>query len=357
MSVRYYSIHNLLSFSIRNDGSYLRNFLDTTRVQFENFEIDKETNTVDFSVEIGAFKPRSKGCKILDDNYHIRKDYLCLNDYRKYAKWRIEIENLETCPVVRIDPNLAGCITNPLNLTEFLIQYCLLQRGYSVIHAGGVAVDGHAVLLPGTSGGGKTTVALSLVERGYDYLGDNYIIIDHNEALSYLTPLNIFSYNRVPLIEKALDQRQKCSLNLRKLLYDATKGYIKIFKKVNPCDIFANQIVSHGQIDLLCFLEPNDKFNRNIEEPRRIGLEEAVKKLRFNMELEWLQFNRYIHSYGYLYPQSLFANFWDQYETMLMGNLSSGINIYSIGVPIRYGSDVIQRIVDCLEELRGRTNN
>jgi hypothetical protein len=49
---------------------------------------------------------------------------------------------------------------------------------YTPIHAGVVEVDGRAVLLPGGSGTGKTTLVAALVARGARYLSDEYALID-----------------------------------------------------------------------------------------------------------------------------------------------------------------------------------
>jgi hypothetical protein len=49
----------------------------------------------------------------------------------------------------------------------------LKRRGLYGLHAGGVCRDGRALLLPGTSGCGKTTLTLALARAGCGFLGDD----------------------------------------------------------------------------------------------------------------------------------------------------------------------------------------
>ena len=48
----------------------------------------------------------------------------------------------------------------------------------AAVHAGVVALNGQAILLPGTSGSGKTTLVHELIRRGFTYLSDEYALID-----------------------------------------------------------------------------------------------------------------------------------------------------------------------------------
>ncbi len=346
--MKYYQIHDFINFSIQNNSNFLKKLIDTTKVSFENYEVESIIGDCDFKVEIGPFKSNQNGRKILDDNYHINKNFLFLSDKWKFSKWKIEIHDLETFPIIKIQTNTAGAVAKPLNIVEFFIQYKLLQQSYSTIHAAGLEKNGNVILLPGTSGGGKTTISLSLTELGYNYLGDNYIIIHHNKAFSYLTPLNIFYYNRVPLIEKSLSIKQKLDLFIRKRIYKITGGYIKIFKKINPKTVIGKRIKTSGFIKKLCFIEPNNDFNSETTNITLIDIDETAKKLRFNMELEWIQFCKYFYSYGYLIPNSLFSDFWDQYERLLIKNLNNVKEFYCIGVPVSYSKLSISKVINTI---------
>ncbi len=48
-----------------------------------------------------------------------------------------------------------------------------------LIHAGAMGRNGSAVLITGQSGSGKSTSCLQLLRQGYQYLGDDYVWIEH----------------------------------------------------------------------------------------------------------------------------------------------------------------------------------
>jgi len=60
-----------------------------------------------------------------------------------------------------------------LNIAEYAV-------GKVFIHAGVVGLKGKAVLLPGNSFSGKTTLVSSLIKQGAHYYSDEYAVIDEN---------------------------------------------------------------------------------------------------------------------------------------------------------------------------------
>ncbi len=70
-------------------------------------------------------------------------------------------------------------------------------RGSVFIHAGTVAVEGRAVVIPGRSGTGKSTLVAALVGRGAIYYSDEYAVFDdRGQVHSYLKPLYLRSEGR-----------------------------------------------------------------------------------------------------------------------------------------------------------------
>lgn len=63
---------------------------------------------------------------------------------------------------------------------QWAIDRALLAecQAHAVIHAGAVACDGVAILLPGASGSGKTSLVRAFLAAGAHYLSDEYAILD-----------------------------------------------------------------------------------------------------------------------------------------------------------------------------------
>lgn len=51
------------------------------------------------------------------------------------------------------------------------------RSGKLLIHGGGIATNGHCIVLTGESGAGKTTRVLDLSFRGYEFMGDDILIL------------------------------------------------------------------------------------------------------------------------------------------------------------------------------------
>jgi len=86
------------------------------------------------------------------------------------------------------------------------------------VHAGSVGRDGRAVLVAGASGAGKSTTALACLDAGFDYLGDDYVLVDVASTTAYslygtakLEPENLARFpGLVPLVanpERLGDQK------------------------------------------------------------------------------------------------------------------------------------------------------
>jgi hypothetical protein len=77
-----------------------------------------------------------------------------------------------------------------LEYLEYKIYTLLINRlsDYYLIHAGVVAHDDKAIVLPGSSGGGKTTLIAGLLKNGFRYLTDEIGIIDPHTLRVYPFP-------------------------------------------------------------------------------------------------------------------------------------------------------------------------
>ncbi len=74
------------------------------------------------------------------------------------------------------------------------------SRGFLVSHAGAVSNGEWAVMYPGVSGAGKTTIVRMLSDEGYIPLGDELMLIYSIGSQVYVSPVEAFfkgNYNRI----------------------------------------------------------------------------------------------------------------------------------------------------------------
>jgi hypothetical protein len=73
-------------------------------------------------------------------------------------------------------------------LLHTVLAALLQQREYLVLHGAAAVVDGKAVVLVGNSSVGKTAIALTLFDRGYEILGDEICAITLQDGKPVVVP-------------------------------------------------------------------------------------------------------------------------------------------------------------------------
>lgn len=134
-----------------------------------------------------AFRILSAWQRPVDELRRLYRDYpeagICDFTVRlEPAKWwRRHIR-----PSVMIEGDYMLPDAAPLPLAQALLaaemgmnlQMALGWRRHLLLHAGAAEKDGRAVLMTGMSGSGKSTMAAMLGERGWRYLGDEFVLVD-----------------------------------------------------------------------------------------------------------------------------------------------------------------------------------
>ena len=80
-----------------------------------------------------------------------------------------------------------------------ILEYCeglMWWDDKTFLHAGAVSKNGKAFVFTGGGGVGKTSLVLNFMKRGYDYIGDDWILLGKN-GVAYPLPktVHIFDYN------------------------------------------------------------------------------------------------------------------------------------------------------------------
>lgn len=76
-------------------------------------------------------------------------------------------------------------IRHPEVLARFFyiaLSELLKAKGFYGVHAAGLEKNGYGILIPGSSGSGKTTCCLSLLRSGYRYISDDHVLLRENDG-------------------------------------------------------------------------------------------------------------------------------------------------------------------------------
>ncbi|MFC1908883.1 hypothetical protein ACFLXD_03345 [Chloroflexota bacterium] len=333
---KYYSIHGIVTFKV-----VAENLPRRLKMEYTNFESDTKDNP-DFTVYLGKFTPDKEGCQVLDAKYLVKHDYFYTEDSYKMGRWRLELTGLEKGNlVVRLHTNVIGTLLADMficaRVIDPLISFVMNVKGYSTVHAAAVSKNGEAYLFPSQSGAGKTTTAAYFTQDGFDFLGDDFVILHQGKILSYLTPLNIFGYNLNAIVRAKVGTVYRAIIRLKNLLYKTTAGYIKIFSKLNPKDFFATS--TESGLKAVYFLVQGEKLSVNI-----MSRAELLSRLFINWEMEFYPFNRYMLEYAYAFPDSNIAHLFERYQEKLSENLPENLHIFRVEVPKKYTRDTFETI-------------
>jgi len=90
------------------------------------------------------------------------------------------------------DGDSPGQLANQL-MSDTLYHLADKSRGGMLIHAAAACRGGRALLMPGTTGAGKSSLSVWLMQNGFEYLTDEliYVGIGSNTVHGFVRPLNI----------------------------------------------------------------------------------------------------------------------------------------------------------------------
>lgn len=342
----YFSINDILRFVVIDNTGYFNRMFDTLNIHYENFKLEDEPNNYDLIIELGKFNPK------LENNYisnggklYLRENYIFVSEEKyKGAKWRFELQGLnDRITTAKIDCNALGRLFITGNVIDFLIHLKLMEKGYPIIHASAVSKNNSAFAFSSRGGGGKTTIALELVSKGYSFLGDNYVVIHNGDILSFPTSLSIFTYNLAPIIVKNMRFKKRVAVGFRSLIYKLSMGYAKFFTKINPKRI-CNNIQRSAKLRTTFILMPRMDISSDLISIKEIDLDEFIKMILYNQMLEFPFFGKYIKEYSYFFPQKNFSQHWKRYEDTLRKNFNNDSLFYKIVVPEKYDKNVFEGI-------------
>jgi len=104
------------------------------------------------------------------------------------------------------------------------LQMALGWRRHLLLHAGAVARGDRALILTGVSGAGKSTLTATLGERGWRFLGDEFVLIDPDNGLATPFPRAVSLKNAaIPAMAAQVGDRRRFG----PLLTGTPKGTIR----------------------------------------------------------------------------------------------------------------------------------
>lgn len=333
-----YNIHNIFKFNIESKKqSYLNNV-------YSYFKTNIIKNP-DMNIILNhKFIIPKNGFKNINKRFFISKNKIYFEDSHKFSQWRALIENLESN---KLNLVLGGNILFSERflyrfIVEPIIQYKLVQKGYSFVHSSSVGgKKAHVfVSLPGV---GKTSIAMNLVREGYEFFGDDFIILYKNKVYSYPTSVRLLDYNMktCPFLWKKIKNKEKLFLTLKSLLRIFSLNKIKLPQDIDVKQI-TNKVGKSKEIGSVNILRSSKNSKVKI---KKITKREAIRKIILINKPEFERFSQCLEIYSRM--KKGLPNYW----RLQKKNLSKlNAKYYEIYIPKKYGKITLQRIMNNIGE-------
>ena len=341
-----FNIHNLIKFRI---GGTNKRYLRYLSQDYSYFKTDEPVDP-DIDIIVSDFTPNNEDCYVVNRKYFIKENYLFCRDSQKIVRWEVCLKGLtERTTTVYFSGSKFGEVFLRDYIIEPLIGLKLAHRGFSLLHASGIAIDGNGLIFPACKGVGKTSTILNLIGKGA-FLGNDKVILSSNGSVhSYPSFVHIFSYNLsdVPHAFKFLTMRQKVDIKIKHLVKVLSRGYVSLPLDVNPRDLWGKLGESCPLQSLVLLTKTNKDAARVVEHHNK---EEIIKRLSIINRYEMQYFDDLLSAYSYIYPGTDIdiERYWQTFKNNLSHALE-GISCYEVKVPKRYTIATYNRIYGLLK--------
>lgn len=252
---KYFNIHNLVRMKIQSNlYPKMGEALHQVR-EFEESHLDDKD--IDVFIYDYAKCPEIKNYVVLSDYYYYSDNYLDIPAERFCFNF-IDTPLIVYCDKFRI----------PLN---FLVELVLLSKGYSLIHSAAVQYNRKNYVFPTFGGVGKTTTVAAIVYNGGKLFGDDMVIVNEREVLSYPLDFSVYPYHldilkikdkkiryqfkKTKILDSVTNKLRKYNFRVSKLLILILNSFKTPCINVAPKEIFGeNCIVEKGQFDEIYYL-------------------------------------------------------------------------------------------------------
>lgn len=316
------------------------------------FTVPEDGRPVDLEMAIGRFEPDLGGCMVLDRRYWARPGYLYLEEADKGLSWRAEIQGLDRVPGEPMRICFAHGPWNrrrqPWLLFPDLVAHLyvlwpvleceLAARGMYLVHAGGVERDGRATLIAGRGGVNKTAIVADLVHRGWQAMGDDFVLLARDgqagaQVLAFPTSPRWFEFQLRHMEDEEL------------MFVDKLRLFWFLHRRQETNVAFSRR----SRLGRLVLVDQTEGCAAPESSP--LDPAAAAARLALNCRMERVAYvghgtviGRFLEAYRYVMPDSTYSRAWDGLGQALAG-LMSGVPACRIVAPPAYD----RRLADAVE--------
>ncbi|MBU1748886.1 MAG: hypothetical protein KKA73_14445 [Chloroflexi bacterium] len=213
-----FDLHGRLKLAVSSDRASAHRFFAEELAVFA-----ADVKDADVRVVVGPVPGQPPDWWVDNGKYAIADDSISFIEWYKILRLRLRLTGLRG-PVTTL--HLDGhALTYRLLLLKFLIpalRLRLLPHGLTLVKASAIATDEGVWLIPAWSGGGKTSLVLYALERGYGFWSDTFSLVGQDGQVYPLPrPLHLFWRNvaACPALWAGLGRRDRLAFQWKHLLH------------------------------------------------------------------------------------------------------------------------------------------
>jgi hypothetical protein len=164
---------------------------------------------------VGGLRPRRRQALENDGRGVVYREHLggLLANFRVEPGDPIEVR---VAPMLALSPHVVYT-----NIVEPLLRFILASRGFMLLHAACIEIDGRSIMLSARTDTGKTSTILSLLRRhNGTFYSDDMVVVGQDGLVSrYPKPLTISAHTLRSVPTHRLTRKQKLALSWQSRLH------------------------------------------------------------------------------------------------------------------------------------------
>jgi len=328
----YFDIHGLINLEFVSDRLLALKYVSEKYGQF----IANNRKDLDLRFNISVLSKNGNGGSVKKNGTGMFHE-----GFRHLAKWKSEIIDLDKKPtIVNFYGNILSIKYLLMWIVEPLINIKLNLYDAILLHASGVSFNGKAFVFCSRPGGGKTSLALKLMDNpSIEFLSDEFVIVTQDgRILPFLMPTAFYDYNFQlnTKLNNYLSNIDKMNLKIKKFIRILSKDKVKIPTHIDIRRHLPNNIQS-GSCELKKFFVLSKTAARHFEFQER-NFSSFVRDILKINNYQFRYFNNLLQNENPPYVHVLLDS-WQTKQKKILGKALSS----SVFLDLRIPSDLSGR--------------